>query len=180
MFNYYFRRPVLLATIFSFVVGFLLFAQASPSYGKDLRVGYVDIQTAVSNTKEWKKEFISFKTKFKREQESIAKKEAQLKKKIVDLNKQSMILNPELKKKKEEDVLKKKREFERYVQDKNDEFGKKEKEITNKILKKMVKVVQKIGKNKKFTVVLEKKVAIYFDKSIDLTSLATLTYDKTE
>lgn len=178
MFNYYFRKPELLAAMFSFLVGFLLFAQTSPSYGKDLRVGFVDIQKAVSNTKEWKKEFISFKTTFKREQESISKKEDQLKKKILDLNKQSMILNAELKKKKEEDVLKKKREFERYVQDKNEEFAKKEKEITNKILKKMIEVIKKIGKEKKFTMVLEKKVGIYFDRSIDLTNLATATYDK--
>ena len=74
MYNYYFRRSILLSTIFSFAVGFLLFAQTSPSYAKDLRIGFVDIQKAVSNTKEWKKEFVSFKTRFKREQESIAKK----------------------------------------------------------------------------------------------------------
>ena len=179
MFNSFFRKR-LLSTILSFLVGFGLLAQATPGYGKDLRVGFIDIQVAVANTKEWKKEFISFKTKFKREKEAISKREDQLKKKIEDLNKQSMVLNPELKKKKEDDVLKKKREFERYVQDKNEEFAKTEKEITNKILKKMIKVVQGIGKQKKFTIILEKKVALYFDKSVDLTGLATLTYDKTK
>ena len=100
--------------------------------------------------------------------------------KIEDLSKQSMVLNPELKKKKEEDVLKKKREFERYVQDKNEEFAKKEKEITNKILKQMIEVIKKIGKEKRFTIILEKKVGLYFDESVDLTTLATLTYDKTK
>ena len=179
MFNCFFR-PRLLSTMFSFFVGFSLLAQATPSYGKDLRIGFIDLQVAVANTKEWKKEFVSFKAKFKREKESIAKKEVQLKKKIEDLSKQSMVLNPELKKKKEEDVLKKKREFERYVQDKNEEFAKKEKEITNKILKKMIEVIKKIGKEKRFTIILEKKVGLYFDKSVDLTTLATLTYDKTK
>ena len=67
----------------------------------------------------------------------IAVKEKQLKKMIKDLNKQSMVLSPELKKKKEEALLKKKKEFERHVQDKNEEFAKSEKLITNKILKKM-------------------------------------------
>ena len=180
MFNCFFCNRLLLPTVVSFFLGFSLLAKVTPSYGKDLRVGFVDIQAAVANTKEWKKEFISFKTKFKREKEAISKREDQLKKKIEDLNKQSMVLNPELKKKKEDDVLKKKREFERYVQDKNEEFAKKEKEITNKILKKMVGVVEKIGKEKKFTIILEKKLGLYFDKSIDLTKLATLTYDKTK
>ena len=177
MFNCFFRQR-LFPTMFFFFVGFFLLAQATPGYGKDLRVGFIDIQAAVANTKEWKKEFISFKTKFKREKESISKREGQLKKKIEDLNKQSMVLNPDLKKKKEDDVLKKKREFERYVQDKNEDFAKKEKQITNKILIKMMEVIQKIGKEKKFTVILEKKVGLYFDKSIELTTLATLTYDK--
>ena len=77
-------------------------------------------------------------------------------------------------------MLKKKREFVRYVQDKNEEFAKKEKEITNKILKKMIEVIKKIGKEKRFTIILEKKVGLYFDESVDLTTLATLTYDKTK
>lgn len=161
-------------------MGLFILAQTTPGYGKDLRVGFIDLQVAVSSTKEWKKEFISFKTKFTREKESITKREEQLKNKIKDLSKQSMVLNPELKKKKEEDILKKKREFERYVQDKNEEFAKKEKEITNKILKKMVGVIQNIGKEKRFTMILEKKIGLYFDKSVDLTALATKTYNKTK
>ena len=177
MFNCFFQQRML-PTIVSFFAGFFLLAQATPGYSKDLRVGFIDIQAAVSNTKQWKKEFISFKTKFEREKESISKKEEQLKKKIKELNKQSMVLNPELKKKKEDDVLKKKKEFERYVVDKNEEFAKREKIITNKILKKMMEVIDKIGKDKKFTIILEKKVGLYFDKSVDLTALATLTYDK--
>ena len=179
MFNCFFRQSFKVVML-SFFAGLFSLSQASPSYSKDLRLGFVDIQAAVSNTKEWKKEFISFKSKFKREKESIAQREVQLKKKIEDLNKQSMVLNAELKKKKEEDVLKKKRDFERYVQDKNEEFAKKEKEITNKIIKKMLGVIQKIGKEKKFTMILEKKVGLYFDKSVDLTTLATLSYDKTK
>jgi len=63
------------------------------------------------------------------------------------------------------------------VQDKNEEFAKTEKMITSKILKKMVKIVTDLGKSKKFTMILEKKVGIYFDQSVDLTLLATRTYN---
>ena len=76
-------------------------------------------------------------------------------------------------------MLKKKRAFERHVQDKNEEFAKKEKEITGKILKKMVKIIKNLGESKKFTMILEKKVGLYFDQSVDLTTLATRTYNKT-
>ena len=163
-----------------FLVIFFIFTQTTPGYAKDVRVGVIDVQAAVSGTKEWKKEFASFKTKFKKEKVSISAKEKQLKKMIEDLNKQSMVLSPELKKKKEDALLKKKKDFERYVQDKNEEFAKQEKVITGKILKKMGRIIKKLGESKKFTMILEKKVGLYFDQSVDLTTLATQTYDKTK
>ena len=165
---------------FCFLIIFFIFAQATPGYAKDVRVGVIDIQTAVTSTKEWKKEFASFKTKFQKEKNAIAAKEKNLKKMVENLNKQSMVLSPELKKKKEEALIKKKKEFERHVQDKNEEFAKSEKAITNKILKKMVKIVKDLGESKKFTMILEKKVGLYFNQSIDLTTLATRTYNKTK
>ena len=165
---------------FCFLVIFIIFAQATPGYAKDVRVGVIDIQAAVTGTKEWKKEFASFKTKFQKEKVIIATKEKNLKKMIENLNKQSMVLSPELKRKKEEALLKKKKEFERHVQDKNDEFTKSEKAITSKILKKMVKIVKDLGESKKFTMILEKKVGLYFDQSVDLTALATRTYNQTK
>ena len=165
---------------FCFLVIFIIFAQATPGYAKDVRVGVIDIQAAVTGTNEWKKEFALFKTKFQKEKLSIVAKEKNLKKMIEDLNKKSMVLSPELKNKKEEALIKKKKDFERYVQDKNEEFAKSEKAITSIILKKMVKIVKDLGKSKNFTMILEKKVGLYFDPSVDLTALATRTYNKTK
>ncbi len=177
MFTRFFRLR-LLPVLFLFTAVFFLLAQPAPSFARDLRVGVIDIQKAVSGTKEWKREFLSFKTSFNREKKLISKKEEQLKKMIENLNKQGMVLNPELKKKKEEEVLKKKREFERYVQDRNEDLAKKEKEITSRILKKMADVIKKIGKEKNFSMILEKKTGLYFDNSIDLTTLAIQAYNK--
>jgi len=165
---------------FCFLVIFIIFAQATPGYAKDVRVGVIDIQAAVTGTNEWKKEFASFKTKFQKEKLSIAAKEKNLKKLIEDLNKKSMVLSPELKNKKEEALIKKKKKFERYVQDKNEDFAKSEKAITSIILKKMVKIVKDLGESKNFTMILERKIGLYFDQSVDLTALAIRTYNKTK
>ena len=97
---------------------------------------------------------------------------------LLDLNKQSMVLDPELKKKKEDKFRKEKVAFERYVQDQNAEFSKSEKEITQKILLKMMKVIKKLGKEKKYTMILEQKVVLYHDQGNDLTTLATKAYDR--
>jgi outer membrane protein len=177
MFNSFFRSCQFISVLSLFILSFL-FIQVSPSDAKDVRIGVIDIQKAVSSTKEWKKEFNAFKAKFEKEKKSIVAKEGQLQKKIKDFSKQSMVISPELKKKKKDALMKQKREFERYVQDKNEDFAKQEKEITSKILKKMVVIIKKLGKSKNFTMILEKKVSIYYDESLDLTSLATRTYDK--
>jgi len=94
------------------------------------------------------------------------------------LNKQSFVLDPELKRKKEDRLRKEKIAFERYVQDQNAEFGKKEKEMTQIILRKMMEVIKKIGKEKSYTMILEQKVVLYHDKGNDLTKIATRTYDR--
>ena len=148
------------------------------SFAADSRIGFLDIQKSVSSTKEWKKNFVKFKADFTKEKQRIKLRENKLKKMLDKLSKQSFVTKPELKKKKENEFRKEKIDFERYVQDQNAEFGKQEKEMTQKILIKMMGIIKKIGKEKKYTMILEQKVVLYHDKGNDLTSIATRAYDK--
>jgi len=165
-------------------ISILLFAQfffgplTVSSFAAESRVGFIDVQKAVISTKEWKRQFETFKKDFAKEKKKIKARENRIKKMLQDLNKQSFVLNPELKKKKEDKFRKEKVAFERYVQDQNSEFSKNEKEMTQKILKNMIKVIQKIGKEKKYTMILEQKAVLYHDTGNDLTTLATKTYDR--
>ena len=164
---------------FFLLIGLVFFGPlAIPSFAAESRIGFVDIQKAVLGTKEWKKNFEIFKKDFAKEKKKIKARENRIKKMLQDLNKQSFVLDPELKKKKEDRFRKEKIAFERYLKDQNDEFGKNEKEITQKILIKMMKVIKKIGKEKKYTMILEEKVVLYHDRGNDLTALATKTYDR--
>jgi outer membrane protein len=164
--------PLLFAGLFIF--GSL----TTSSHAAEGRVGFVNIQQAVSTTKEWKSSFSKFKLEFTKEKNKIKIREKKITKMLKDLNKQGFVLDPELKRKKEEQVRKAKVDFERYVQDQNAEFGKREKEMTQKILIKMMAVIKKIGKEKKYTMILEQKVVLYHDKGNDLTKAATRAYDR--
>ena len=161
------------------ILAFLFFAPLmTTSFAAEKKIGFVDIQKAVSSTKEWKAGFDKFKLDFNKEKKRIKARENKVKKMLGDLNKQSMVLTPELKKKKEDQFRKEKVKFERYVQDQNAEFGKKEKEMTEKILIKMANVLKKLGQEKKYTMILEKKAVLYHDKGNDLTSAAIRAYDR--
>ena len=161
------------------IFGFLICGPLTVSaFAADSRIGFLNIQKAVSSTKDWKSKFIKFKEDFTKEKKRIKVREKKIKKMLENLNKQSYVLDPDLKKKKEDAFRKEKIEFERYVQDQNADFGKKEKEMTQKILIKMMGIIKKIGKDKKYTMILEQKVVLYHDKGNDLTSIATRAYDK--
>ena len=164
---------------FCLFIGLVFFGPlAISSFAAENRIGFVDIQKAVLGTKEWKKNFEIFKKDFAKEKKKIKARENRIKKMLEDLTKQSFVLDPELKKKKEDKYRKEKIAFERYLQDQNTEFSKSEKEITQKILLKMMKVIQKLGKEKKYTMILEEKVVLYHDRGNDLTTLATKIYDR--
>lgn len=142
------------------------------------RIGFVDLQKAVSSTKEWKRQFATFKKEFKKVQKTIERKEKRIKKILEDLSKQSFVLDPALKSDREKKFREQKREFERYVKDRNEDFSIKEREASQKIIKKMVKVVRKLGKDKKYSFIMDQTTVIYFSKDQNLTDLAIKAYDR--
>ena len=98
--------PLLFAGLFIF--GSL----TTSSIAAEGRVGFVNIQQAVSTTKEWKSSFSKFKLEFTKEKNKIKIREKKITKMLKDLNKQGFVLDPELKRKKEEQVRKAKVDFE--------------------------------------------------------------------
>ena len=87
---------------FCLLMGLVFFGPlAISSFAAEGRIGFVDIQKAVIGTKEWKKNFDIFKKDFAKAKKKIKARENRIKKMLEDLNKQSFVLDPELKKKKD-------------------------------------------------------------------------------
>lgn len=164
---------------FLFISSLVLSLTIGAAAAAESKVGFVDVQKAISSTKEWKKGFTDFKNNFKKQKTVITQKENRIKKMLEDLNKQSFILEPKLKKTKEDQFRKEKVAFERYVEDQNKEFAEKEKLMTREFLKKMIDIIQKIGKERKYTMILEKKSVLYHNSGNDLTDQAIKVYDRT-
>ena len=159
------------------VMSGLIIAVAEAAAGNS-KIGFVDIQKAIGETKEFKKSQMKFRVELQKEKGIIDARKKKVEGMLIELNKQANVLNPSLKKKKEESFLREKKDFERYVQDREEEFARKEKVVLDKISKKMLEVLKQLGKQKKLTMVLEKKTVFYSDSTLDLTSLATKTYNK--
>jgi outer membrane protein len=144
----------------------------------DIKIGFVDVQKAITETKEFKKSQMKFRVELQKEKGIIEARKKKVEGMLIELNKQANVLNPALKKKKEESFLREKKDFERYVQDREEEFARREKAALDKISRKMLEVLKQLGKQKKLTMVLEKKTVFYSDSTLDLTTLATKTYNR--
>lgn len=159
------------------IVGGWMLAASQASAG-EIKIAFVNIQKAITETREFKKSQLKFRLKLKKEKGIIEARQKKVAGMLQELNKQGFVLNPELKKRKEENFLKEKKNFERYVQDREEEFARSEKKVIDQISKKMIEVLKQLGKQKKLTMVIEKKALFYSDSALDLTSLAIKTYDK--
>lgn len=155
-----------------------LMGSASQASAAELKIGFVNIQKAITETKEFKKSQMRFQLKLKKEKGIIDARKKKVENMLRELNKQGFVLNTELKKAKEESFLREKKEFDRYVQDREEEFRRSEQKVIEKISKKMLEVLKQLGKQKKLTMVIEKKAVFYSDSALDLTNLAVKTYNK--
>ena len=151
---------------------------AAEATAGNIKIGFVDIQKAITETNQFKKSQMKFRVEIQKEKGIIEARKKKVESMLTELNKQANVLNPSLKKKKEESFLREKKDFERYVQDREEEFSRKEKIALDKISKKMLEVLKQLGKQKKLTMVIEKKAVFYNDSSLELTKLATKTYNK--
>lgn len=166
-------------SIFIFAVALALFGFSAEALAAGSgRVGFVNSKKALISTQEWKKSLAEFNKDAKRKQVIVSAKEKKLKRMLEDLNKQSKVLNSDLKKAKEEKFRKEKVEFERYVQDLDTDFKKKEKEIVEKIGSKLLSMIKKIGKEKNYSMIMDSKSVIYFNPAADITDQVIKAYDR--
>lgn len=164
-----------------FFVGFVLgsFNSNAHAAGKELGIGFVDMQKAVLGTNELKKKLKEFKVEIDREKVVMQAKEKKVQKLFEDLNKQSFVLSEDLKRKRQDEFRQEKRDMERYVQDLNDKFTRREQGIKKDIIKKMLKVIAKLGKDRRYSMIIEKTALFYSAANHDLTSAAVVSYNNT-
>ena len=78
---------------------------------------------------------------------------------------------------KEEEFNKKLKDFKRIKTDLQEEFARKNKNFTDKILVDIIDLVKSIGEEDKFSIVMEKQNAIFASDTIDITDKVIKLYN---
>ena len=162
---------------------FVLFCMPVSSMAVDaLKIGCIEFQKVLNESDAGKKAKTDLEILVKSKQTTIDEKGKTIEKMKADLEKQASVLSAEAKKSKEEELEKVLREYQRLVQDSQTEVKKKELELTDAIIKDMRQLVEKIGEEGGYTLIMEKTggMVLYSTKDIDLTDAVIKRYNQSK
>ncbi len=162
------------------LIVFVLFSVAGVH--ADMKVGIVDLMKALNESDSGKKAKTDLEALIKSKQSVLDEKGKEIEKLKADLEKQSSVLSAEAKKSKEDNLEKLLREYQRLVSDSQNEVKKKESELTGEILKEIRVIVDKMGEDGGYTVILENAdgLVLYSKKEINLTDAVLKKYNESK
>lgn len=149
---------------------FLLILFAVPAWGQEkLKLGFIDLQKAISESQPGKKAKEKFQVQVKKIEGELLKAKEEAERLKDDLIKKGPLMKPEERRNQEKELERKVQDYQRNMRDFQEELRQKEGEMTTEILKDLEKIVSELGKSEKFTLIFERTQVLYFDQSIDLT-----------
>jgi len=166
--------------VFLLVTG-LWMAWVSQAWGAEpLKIAYVDIQKALNLSEAGKAAKKQITLEVERMRKTFAGKQKELEKLKEDLEKRGMVLSEAAREEKAREYQAKARDLQRMERDYPDELQRKDRELTESILRKLEVVVRKMGEEGKYTFILEKNQGglIYAADALDLTDELIKTFDQ--
>jgi outer membrane protein len=167
-----------------FVLGVLAVATALPEAGAAdaaaTRIAYVDVQKVLVRSVAG----VAAREQLEREkatmQKDVDKNRVEIEKLREELEKKGLVLSADAKREKEEVLQRKIRDLRRMSEDLQKELQTKEQALTQRILQELTTLIERIGKEKGFLLILERRSAgvIYGDAEADVTEEVIRAYDQ--
>jgi outer membrane protein len=143
-----------------------------------LKIGFVDIQKAITESAAGKKAKTRFDAQVKKAESELLKEKQEIEKLKSDFDKKGPLLKEDERRAMEADLERRFRQYQRTGQDHQQELRQKEGELTADILKDLQQVVAEIGRTEKFTLIFERSQILYYDQAIDITNRVIEIYNK--
>lgn len=156
-----------------------LVMSASMARAAEMKIGFVDMQKAVQSTAAGKKAKSELEGELEKRKKELQKKDADLKKMKEDLDKKKSVMSEEALQKKMTEFQEEFTSFQQIVGKNQMELQKREQDLTGPILTKMRKVIEKVAKEKGYSMILENSaMVLYASKDNDLTDDIVKAFEK--
>ncbi|MCB0344547.1 MAG: OmpH family outer membrane protein [Bdellovibrionales bacterium] len=146
-------------------------AFAPTAQAADLRVAFVDMQRALSESEAGSKAQKDYEKVVKEAQDELNSKKADFDRQQEKYSKQKNSLSSTAKTERQEKLLSMERDLKRSFQDQQESLRRKNAQLVGGLVRELRDVVSQVGKKEGFTVILEKgsQAVLYADNSIDIT-----------
>jgi len=159
------------------VIGLVL-GLVSPALGQSIKLGFVNIQKAITESKAGERARQKFEGDIKSKEAALVKEKQAIERMKRDLDKKALLLKADERLRVQREFQRRVRDYERQMTDAQEELQVKEREMTAEILKGLQAIVQEIGKSRKFTLILDRSQLLYTDKGIDITNDVIQLYNR--
>jgi len=170
------KKSLWLSLIISVIVSFSTLSSAQ----EQKRIGLIDLQRCIQESEEGQKAFEELKRKKDDLQKRLDVKEKELLDLRKELEKQAMMLSMDAQEDRKKTIERKTRELEFLLKDSNEEMRKSQEKEQTRILKELEKVIEKLGSEGNYIMILEKRAGgvLYWNKTYDLTDEVVKAYDQ--
>ncbi len=157
----------------------LVFMTSAVSFA-NIKVGYVDMQKAITQTKGGKKAFNKLKAFQKTKQKELDKKKKSMEKERTELEKKFAVYSNEKKIQVQQEFQKKAIAAEQYFRNSQMELQKKEKDLLEPVIKGLRGAITKYAEKEGYVMIFEKNGSslLFAAKGSDLTSKVVKAYGK--
>ncbi|MEE9213329.1 MAG: OmpH family outer membrane protein [Thermodesulfobacteriota bacterium] len=146
---------------------------------QETKVGYIDLQKVIRDSKAGKAAKASFEKEFQQKKVIIESKKRNVDSLREDFIKNAQVMSESARKQKAEDIDKKEKDLLRTQEDFKEELQKKDFELTQKILRDIEGILKQIGDSGDYAIIIEKIEGgvVYSSKSADVTDMVIQAYD---
>ena len=161
------RVKSLLLVLFCIFIGI---AFCTASYAADYKVGYINLQRLISESKIGKDAQKQIQKMRNEKQAIIDSKRRDLEKFQKFINEEGAKMPPQEKRKKQQALQKAYKEYQRLIADAKEDITREDRELVTLILDRAQDIVKKVAKKNKYTMILKDANAIgYLDPEVDIT-----------
>jgi outer membrane protein len=162
------------------VAGALVGGPAAVTDAAGTRIGYVDVQRVIVRSVAG----VAAREQLEKDkatmQKDVDNRKVEVDKLREEMEKKGLVLSPEARREKDETLQRKVRDLRRLAEDLEKELQKKEQQATQRILGELTGVIEKMGKERGFLLIVERRSGgvIYGDPEGDVTDEVIKLYDQ--
>lgn len=157
-------KKLILVILIIFVNCLLMQAQDKP-----IKIGVIDAEKILQESVEMQKVYQDIQSLINRKQNELKQKQDELSKLEEKYKTQAAVLSTDARAQLEEKVRKAYVEIDKFKEDSKIEIQTKENSALGEMEKKVGPIIQKIGSEENFTLILRKELVVYMNQTIDIT-----------